>query len=175
MAASQDRPPQVHTLAATPAIFESMLKLATAAQFSWRPSAERWSIAEVLAHLVDVEVRNLRCRVRKIAEEDNPTFPSYDQMEESAKGTYSGRDGREQLERFRQERERSLVFLDQLPAAAWERTGRHPEVGEIRLSQVLNLWAFHDLGHTKQIAELYRAQAFWGGIDSLQVYYSINP
>jgi hypothetical protein len=53
--------------------------------------------------------------------------------------------------------------------------GRHPEVGTIRLSQTLNLWAFHDLGHIKQIAELYRAQAFWGGIGSLQKYYSINP
>lgn len=175
MAAMQDRPPQVHTLAATPTILESILELATAEQLSWKPSAERWSIAEVLAHLVDVEVRNLRYRARKITEEDNPTFPSYDQMEEYARGTYSGKDGREQLMRFRQEREQSLAFLDQLPAAAWQRSGRHPEVGEIRLSQVLNLWAFHDLGHTRQIAELYRAQAFWDGIGSLQVYYSINP
>jgi hypothetical protein len=163
------------TLAATPTIFRAMLELATPEQLSWKPSTERWSISEVLAHLVDVETRNLRHRVRKIAQEDNPTFPSYDQMEEYGKGTYSGKDGREQLERFFQEREQSLAFLDQLPAPAWDRKGRHPEVGEIRLSQVVNLWAFHDLGHTKQIAELYRAQAFWEGIGSLQVYYSINP
>jgi hypothetical protein len=96
-------------------------------------------------------------------------------MEEYAKGTYSGKDGRQQLEQFCEERETSLAFLRQLPREAWQRTGRHPEVGVIQLSQILNLWAFHDLGHIRQIAELYRARTFWDGIGSLQRYYSINP
>ncbi len=167
--------PQVETLAATPQILKAMLAVATPEQMSWKPSAERWSISEVLGHLVDVEIRSLRFRARKMAEEDNPTFPSYDQLEEYAKGTYSGKAGHEQLEKFCREREESLRWLSSLPREAWQRTGRHPEVGVIRLSQTMNLWAFHDLGHIRQIAELYRAQAFWDGIGSLQVYYSVNP
>lgn len=175
MNAPHTSPPQIETLAATPRVFQAMLSIATSEQLNWKPAADRWSISEVLTHLIDVEVRNLRQRARRIAEEDNPTFPSYDQMEEYAKGTYSGKDGREQLERFCQVREQSLSFLRALPASAWQRTGRHPEVGTIQLSQILNLWAFHDLGHTRQIAELYRAKVFWDGIGSLQVYYSVKP
>lgn len=167
--------PQVETLAATPKILKAMLAVATPEQMSWKPSAERWSIAEVLAHMEHVEVNNLRLRARKMAEEDNPTFTNYDQMEEYAKGTYSGKVGHEQLEKFCREREESLRWLSSLPREAWQRTGQHPEVGVIRLSQTMNLWAFHDLGHVRQIAELYRAQAFWDGMGSLQVYYSVNP
>jgi hypothetical protein len=57
----------------------------------------------------------------------------------------------------------------------WKRRGRHPAVGEVELSQLLSLWAFHDLGHIRQVAELVRAVSFWDGIGSLQVYYSVHP
>jgi hypothetical protein len=168
-------PPQIETLTVTPGILRSLLAVASRNVFDWKPAPERWSISEVLAHLVDVEQRSLCLRARKIAEESNPTFPSYDQMAEYERGTYSGKNGREQLELFCQEREKNVSWLRQVPLEAWQRTGRHPEVGTIRLSQILNLWAFHDLGHIRQVAELYRAKVFWDGIGSLQRYYRANP
>jgi len=167
--------PHLTILSATPGVVRTMLAAATPQQFTWKPSAERWSISEVLAHLVDVERRVLGQRVRLIAGQDNPSFPFYDQMEEYCKGSYSGKDGRKMLQEFASVRAESVAWLGTLPDSAWQRTGQHPEVGVIRLSQLVNLWAFHDLGHTRQIAELYRAQAFWDGIGSLQRYYSVNP
>jgi hypothetical protein len=48
-------------------------------------------------------------------------------------------------------------------------------VGEVDFTQLLSLWAFHDLSHMRQIAELVKAASFWDGIGSLQVYYSVTP
>ena len=48
-------------------------------------------------------------------------------------------------------------------------------MGEVELSQILSLWAFHDLSHIPQVAELVKALSFWDGIGSLQVYYSVRP
>ena len=48
-------------------------------------------------------------------------------------------------------------------------------MGEITIAQLMSLWAFHDLGHLRQIAELVRAAQFWDGIGSLQRYYSVRP
>ena len=47
-----------------------------------------------------------------------------------------------------------------LPAGAGDRIALHKEYGEISLSQMLNEWALHDLGHIRQIAELVRASKY---------------
>jgi len=167
--------PQLETLAATPGILKTLLAATQPEQLNWKPSAERWSVSEVLGHLIHVEENNLRVRVRRIVEEDVPTLVNYDQMAEYAKGSYSGKDGREQLGRFSRVRAETMQWLRTVPASKWDCTGKHPEVGIIRARQVINLWAFHDLGHIRQIAELYRAQAFWDEIGSLQRYYSVRP
>lgn len=172
---SQIDPPQLDTISSTPGILHSILAPASHDQLHWKPSPQRWSIAEVLAHLVNVEKFVLGLRVRRIVEENLPVFEFYDQNEYSAKGAYSGRDARTELDNFTRIRGESIAFLRSVPAAAWERQGRHPEAGLVTVRQLLNLWAFHDLGHIRQIAELFRASAFWHGIGSLQRYYTVNP
>jgi hypothetical protein len=57
----------------------------------------------------------------------------------------------------------------------WKRKGKHPAVGEVDLTQLLSLWAFHDLSHIRQVTELVKALSFWDGIGSLQLYYSVRP
>jgi hypothetical protein len=55
------------------------------------------------------------------------------------------------------------------------RTGRHAETGTITVAQQVSEWAFHALGHIRQIAELYRARAFWPRLGAAQRYYTIAP
>jgi hypothetical protein len=45
----------------------------------------------------------------------------------------------------------------------------------ITLSQMLNEWASHDLGHLRQIAELYRAHAFHPHAGPFQRYSNPKP
>jgi hypothetical protein len=45
----------------------------------------------------------------------------------------------------------------------------------ITLEQMLNEWASHDLGHIRQIAELYRARAFHPHAGPFAAYQTLNP
>jgi hypothetical protein len=62
-----------------------------------------------------------------------------------------------------------------LPAEIGNRVGIHPELGRITIAQLLNEWAFHDLGHLRQIAELLRAYRFYPNLGAFQQYYTVNP
>jgi hypothetical protein len=39
----------------------------------------------------------------------------------------------------------------------------------------MNEWAFHDLGHIKQIAELYRSHAFFPYVGPFKQFFTVNP
>ena len=47
--------PGMAVLEQTPIIIEKIVWAATDEQMHWKPAADRWSIAEVLAHLADTE------------------------------------------------------------------------------------------------------------------------
>ena len=79
------------------------------------------------------------------------------------------------LREFCHERDQSVTWLRYLPESARARTGRHAEIGSFTLGQMMNQWAFHDLGHIRQISELYRARAFWPRIGAAQRFYTIHP
>ena len=66
-------------------------------------------------------------------------------------------------------------LLRYLPAAVCARKGRHLEIGEITLGHLLNGWCFHDLGHIRQISELYRTRAFFTNMGNFQRYYNPKP
>lgn len=166
--------PALAVLAETPAVLEKILQGATAEQMQWKPAPERWSVSEVLAHLVEIE-RVFRERTQRIAEQELPPITSYDQEQAYRRGDYSSGRAEEHLQRFHQERKATLQLLRALPDAALARRGLHSEFGEFTLNELLHEWAFHDLGHIRQIAELYRAQAFYPHMGGFRRYYTVKP
>jgi hypothetical protein len=171
---SPDALPGLAVLEQTPIIIEKIIWSANEDQLHWKPTMDRWSIGEVLAHLADVEVVGFRERVQKMLDEKNPTLHNYDQNAAYKSGKYAGK-AREHLKQFCHERDRTLSWLRYLPAGDIGRAGEHEEVGRVTIGQFLNEWACHDLGHIRQIAELYRARAFYPFIGTFQRYYSLKP
>jgi hypothetical protein len=167
--------PGLAILEQTPIIIEKMLSAATGDQLHWKPSKDRWSIGEVLAHLADVEAAVFRPRIQRMLDEKDPLFENYDQEAASAAGKYSSGEARERLKEFCHERDRSLSLLRYAPASLVSRTGRHSLLGPITAGQVMNAWASHDLGHVRQIAELYRACAFFPLLGPFQRCYTLKP
>lgn len=157
----------------TPAVLRNLLKDAARGALDWQPSPDRWSISMVLAHLADVEVHGFTARFTSIASQDNPLLPVYDQM-----ALFQGRknfDGLAELDTFERTRRQTIAWLDPLPASVAARTGRHEELGVISFGQLLNELAFHDLGHIRQVLELYRSHAFYPHMGAFQTYYKISP
>lgn len=169
-----DALPGIPVLEQTPIIIEKIVWAATEEQLHWKPAQDRWSISEVLAHLADSELM-FRGRVEKMAAEKNPLLVSYDQNAAYASGKYSKERAKENLKLFCHERDRSLSALRYVPAAAAGRTGQHEKLGSITIGQLMNEWAFHDLGHIRQIAELYRAHAFYPYSGPFQSFYTVKP
>lgn len=166
--------PTLAVLEQAPIILEKVLAGATAETLHWKPATDRWSIREVLAHLVEVE-QVFRARAKRMLEEQNPHLESYDQNAAYAAGKYSSGRAEEHLRQFCQERDRSVTLLRYAPEGSEARTAEHSELGRITLGELLNEWAFHDLGHIRQICELYRAHAFYPQMGGFRRYYTVKP
>jgi hypothetical protein len=163
----------LHVLEQTPGVLRSLLSAVTDEDLNWRPAEDRWSIAMVLAHLHDVEQAGFRSRFHAMLESDGPHLPSYDQL--ALFRTKAEFDALAELAAFERERKVTLEFLKKLPSEAGARTGRHQELGEISVAELLNEFAFHDLGHIRQIAEVYRSHAFYPRMGGFRNYYEIHP
>jgi|ERR1035441_1600182 hypothetical protein len=163
----------LQVLRQTPGILRNLLSLATRERLDWCPSAERWSIGMVLAHLAHVEVCGFRSRFEAMLGADRPLLPGYDQWALFLCGIEF--DPYAEMARFEEERGETLAFLEGMPDGAGGRAGRHAELGVITVAQLLNEFAFHDLGHIRQVMELYRAHVFYPEMGAYQGYYKINP
>ena len=86
--------PGLVLLEQTPMILEKLLLAAPPEALEWKPSAERWSVSEVLAHLAETEAM-FRQRTRRMVEEESPLLEAYDQNASYAAGNYSGHGARE--------------------------------------------------------------------------------
>ena len=170
-----DEAPHIRCLRTTTETLENLVALTTPEKLRVKPAPDRWSICEVLNHLTDVEKLALGLRAKRILEEELPLFVDYDREVRYREGAYANDDGERALARFVDARKASLDWLEASQPSDWKRRGIHHVVGEVELSQILSLWAFHDLGHIRQVAELVKALSFWDGIGSLQVYYSVRP
>lgn len=166
--------PAISLLEKTPLVLETLLADLPMDLLQWKPAADRWSISEVLAHLADLE-QVYSGRVHRFIAEDSPALQRYDQAGASAAGDYSKGSAGEHLARFTATRCAIVDFLKGVPASASARVARHSELGIITLSQMLSEWASHDLGHLRQIAELYRAHAFHPHSGPFQKYSNPKP
>ena len=143
-------------LAATPAILRGLLCELSVADTEWKPAPDRFSVAEVLAHLAHSEGHCYRTRVERFLNEEMPELePDEAQMHLEL---YRNANAKDALDRFVEQRDLNVAYLRSLPRSAGERRARHQEAGEITLQQMLHEWAMHDLGHVRQIAELVRAR-----------------
>jgi uncharacterized damage-inducible protein DinB len=155
----------------TPGVLETLLHAAPSDILEWKPASERWSIHEVVAHLLDIEKLFLE-RVRRILQEDAPELPKY---EPGSSLGGPGRDALDQLALLGRTRSELVALAKDAPASAAMRMGMHQELGTITLGQVLNELANHDLGHLRQIAELYRARVFYPNCGPFQRYSNPQP
>lgn len=162
--------PAIALMEKTPQVLETMLGGVAAEVLRWKPAPDRWSISEVLSHLADCE-DCLTQRVRRMVLEDWPPLKEYAPPAEG----FSAGTPQEHLSRFGFTRRELVQFLRTLPPDIGARTAQHSQLGLITLDQMLNEWASHDLGHVRQIAELYRARAFHPNAGPFAAHQTLHP
>ena len=165
--------PCLDLLEATPEILRGLMTELTEEDARWKPAPGRFSVAEVLAHLSHSEGHCYRMRLDRFMAETRPEFePDDAQM---YLDLYRDADPEDAFDQFEEQREDNIEFLRKLPAGAGDRLALHKEFGEITMSQMLNEWALHDLGHIRQLAELARARKYLAGAGPMAASYDLKP
>jgi hypothetical protein len=125
----------------------------TPAQLKWRPEPKKWSIAEILAHLADVEIV-ASWRMRSVIGENGITIQPFDQDQWASVFRYRNRDARRSLEVFRVLRENNLNMLKEIAPEVWDQYGMHLERGRESIAHLARMFAGHDTNHVLQVERI---------------------
>jgi uncharacterized damage-inducible protein DinB len=114
-----------------------------------------WSVFDVLGHLIHGEETDWIPRARVIIEHGaSRPFESFDRFAQFKAS--EGKTLSQLLDEFAAARARSLAQLAglRLTLADLARPGKHPDLGDVTLAQLLSTWVAHDLDHIAQIARV---------------------
>lgn len=136
--------------AATPKKLERLIRGARPAKLRKKPAPEKWSVAEILAHLADVEIV-IGWRMRSVLGAPGTEVQAYDQNAWNASLHYDKRDPRKDLIQHRVNREANLALLKTLTPEQWKQFGIHSERGQESIEHIVKMVAGHDLNHIQQI------------------------
>jgi hypothetical protein len=165
--------PCLDLLEGTPQMLAWLISDVSPGDTRWKASSERFSMAEVLAHLSHAESNCYRRRLDRFLAEERPELePDDAQM---SLELYRSADAADSLEQFKKQRQANVEFLRGLAPEVGERVAMHKEAGSITLGHMVHEWALHDLGHVRQIAELVRARKYLAGAGPLGMYYRLAP
>lgn len=115
-----------------------------------------WSVAQNVHHLVDSHM-NSYIRLKMMLTEDRPTLKPYDQALWAELADYH-MPIETSLKCLEALHERWVVVFESLTYEQWQRPAYHPEVGQIRVDDLLKSYAEHGEGHLDQMRRVLDAQ-----------------
>ncbi len=133
-------------------VFQFLLRDLGANDARWdsKPDLERFSLREVVAHLVDYDSVS-RMRFEAIIRGDKPEIPDWDPTDAAAH--YSTRHPLHGLESLVLSRQELGDWLMGLSEKEWKHTGTRPRVGEFSVGEGAAFVLAHDSYHLIQVVE----------------------
>ncbi len=137
----------------TPATLDALLRDLPEAWTRSNEGGDTWNAFDVVAHLIYCERIDWMPRVRIVlASGEARTFDPFDRLGHVAESaSKSLPDVLDEFAGLRAENLHALLAL-KLTDDDLRRTGSHPSLGRVTLSQLLSAWAVHDLTHLHQIS-----------------------
>jgi hypothetical protein len=136
-------------------VFESMFHVPGELR-TWRPAEDKWSMQEILCHLIDEEREDFRARVRSVLTDPNEELKKIDPHSWVEERRYMQQDYDQKLREFLAERQESVEWLESLHDARWENTYQHPILGPMSAKLFLCNWLAHDYLHIRQMTRTKR-------------------
>jgi DinB superfamily len=143
--------------AAAPAKLAKLLKGVNPAKARKRPAPDKWSIAEIVAHIADAELVG-GYRVRAILGQPGTPVIGFDQDVWVTALHYEKRDLKKSYEQYRTLREANLALLKSLTPEQWKHVGMHSERGPESVEMIVRMFAGHDVNHFGQIERILAAK-----------------
>ena len=135
-------------------VFAGLVRGLSLEQAKWKPSPDKWSILEVVNHLLDEEREDFRQRIELVLADPMQAWPPIDPRTWVTSRGYNDREVDISLNNFLSEREKSLSWLRGLSEPDWQNSNTGPN-GTLTAGDLLASWLAHDFLHIRQLARLH--------------------
>jgi hypothetical protein len=139
--------------AAAPARLAKLLKGVSPAKAGNRPAPDKWSIAEIVAHISDTELVG-GYRIRAILGQPGTQIIGFDQDVWVKVLHYDKRSLKTSFAQYCALREANLALLKSLTPEQWKHAGMHNERGEESVEMIVRMFSGHDINHFEQIERI---------------------
>lgn len=133
----------------------ALLSTLSEEQGDYRYAADKWSIKEMLGHVIDGE-RVFAYRALRFARNDRTPLASFEQDDYVRSGDFGDRRLADLIEEFVAVRRATLWLFRQLSAEAWMRRGVASD-NPVSVRAVAYIIAGHELHHRRVLQEKYLA------------------
>lgn len=122
----------------------------------YKPAPEKWSILEILAHLVDMETL-YAYRMRQIIADKKPVLAPIDQDDWARNLGYMDENPAELVALYGLNRHHNVGLLKRLKAGDLDKSAMHPELNkQVPLWDYVQKMGVHGPNHLQQIEQLKR-------------------
>lgn len=126
-------------------------------ELTFSPTPGEWSALLLAYHMYVADGLALE-QMRLVQEEENPLVADLaEETPRQTRATEPPASLEAVLGGMAARREEIFEYLSSLPPTAWERPFRHPQWGQLKFYQMVNILPQHDQIHAKQLAELKAA------------------
>ena len=148
----------IEILERTPAVLTDLLSRLDDDWSMNNEGDETWSPYDIIGHLNHGERTDWITRMNIILNEDDKRFIPYNRFAQFKES--EGKDLQQLLKEFTELRKNNVEKIKSLDLTDDDlnKTGIHPEFGEVTLKQLLSTWTIHDLTHITQITRVMAKQ-----------------
>lgn len=137
-------------------IIKNLVQYVTQEQAVWRPSKNRWTVMEIINHLIDIEIIDFRYDFDLVLNHPEDSWPSFSIEKLRIEGKYNNREIKSSINKFLEEREKSIIWLSDLnnPDLNSLHSGQGFKGKRMKAGDVLVSWIAHDLFHIRHLTLL---------------------
>jgi len=140
------------------AVMPALIVGLTESDLLYRPTDEKgdptWSITEIVAHVVETEIYDMRPRFEStLLRDPDEEWEPIDPEGWAVARDYQSREVHGELERFVSLRRENVEWLRSLDQPNLLREHHHPKFPSIRAGHLLAAWTAHDALHARQIVK----------------------
>ena len=120
---------------------------------AFKPTNHDWSITEIISHMLDMEIEDMRTRLQLTLEQPKTSWPPIDPEGWAIDRNYKDNDFKHTIDQLIKERTASITWLRTHKDSDWSTTHTHPKFGSMSAGNLLAAWCSHDSLHLKQITK----------------------
>lgn len=138
----------------------------------WRPAEGEWSALECVGHLIEADQRGFGGRIRTILAAEPSSLPdlqAWDPPAVAAARRDHVRPADALIAEFSARRADGVALVRSLRDEDMPRSGMHPEVGTLRVDELLAEWVYHDRNHVQQMTAVTQTR-LWSQMGNAQQF-----